>query len=59
MLRMLEYACMYLKKQSSEYGKILNVSDAVHWIKSLFKLCSSYQDRQIQGTFKVKKVNNI
>ena len=29
-LNMLEYACIYLNKQSSEYTRILNVSDAVH-----------------------------
>ena len=28
MLNMLKHACIYLNKQSSEYAKILNVSDA-------------------------------
>ena len=31
MLNMLEYVWIYLNKQSSEYARILNVSDAVHW----------------------------
>ena len=35
MLNMIEYAGIYLKKQSVEYAKILNVSDAVHSIRSL------------------------
>ena len=43
-LNMIEYACLYLKKQHAEYARILNVSDAVHSI-SLYKLLSSYQDR--------------
>ena len=34
-LSMLEYASIYLKKQSAEYGTILNVSDAVHSMRSL------------------------
>ena len=29
MLNMLEYSCIYLDKQNSEYARILNVSDAV------------------------------
>ena len=36
MLNMIEYADVYLKKQSTEYARIiLNVSDAVHSIRSL------------------------
>ena len=36
MLNMIEYANIYLKKQSAEYARIiLNVSDAVHSIRSL------------------------
>ena len=36
MLNMIEYANIYLKKQSAEYARIiLNVSDAVHSISSL------------------------
>ena len=35
-LNMIEYADVYLKKQSAEYARIiLNVSDAVHSIRSL------------------------
>ena len=41
---MLEYAYMYLNEKSSEYVRVLNVSDA-HSIRSLYKLVSSYQDR--------------
>ena len=33
MLNMLKHACIYLNKQSSEYAKILNVSDTVHSIR--------------------------
>ena len=43
---------MILRKQSAEYARILNVSDAVHSIRSLYKLLSSYQDRHIQNTVK-------
>ena len=45
MLHMLEYACIYLDKQSSKYARILNVSIAVCSISSLYKLLSSYRDR--------------
>ena len=38
MLHMLEYVCIYLNKQSSEYARILNVPDAVHSIMSPYKL---------------------
>ena len=51
-LNVIEYADVYLKKQSAEYTRIiLNVSDAVHIIRSLI-LLSSYQDRRIQNTVK-------
>ena len=46
------YAGMYLKKQSTEYARILNVPDAVHSVRSLYKLLSSYRDRRIQNTVK-------
>ena len=53
MLNMVEYTDVYLKKQNAEYGRIiLNVSDAVHSIRSLYNLLSSYQDRHIQNTVK-------
>ena len=42
MLNILEYACIYLDKQSSEYARVLNVSDTVHSIRSLYKLLSRY-----------------
>ena len=35
-----QYTSLYLNKKSSEYAKILNVSDAVHSIRSLYKLLS-------------------
>ena len=47
MPRMFEHACIYLKKQSSEYTRILNVSVALHSIRRLCKLWSSYRDRHI------------
>ena len=51
-LNVIEYADLYLKKQSVEYLRIiLNVSDAVHSIKSL-NLLGSYRDRRIQNTVK-------
>ena len=52
MLNMIEYASIYLKKQSAEYARILNVLDAVHSIRSLYKLLSSYRDRRVQNTVK-------
>ena len=33
-----EYAYIYLNKQSAEFARILNMSDAVHNIRSLNKL---------------------
>ena len=47
---MLEYACIDLNKHSSEYARILNVSDAVHSIRSLYKLLSSCRDRDVFQT---------
>ena len=44
---MIEYAGIYLKKQSAEYARILNVFDVVHSIRSLYKLLSSYRDRDV------------
>ena len=38
MLNMVGCGYIYLKKQSSEYARILNVSDAVRSRKSLYKL---------------------
>ena len=35
----------YMNKQSAEYAGILNVSDAVHSVRSLYKLLNSYRDR--------------
>ena len=48
-LNMIGYAGIFLKKQqqSAEYARIMNVLDAVHSIRSLYKLLSSYRDRRI------------
>ena len=47
-----EYSLITLKKNSTEYTRILQVSDAVHSIRSLYKLRSSYRGRCIQNTAK-------
>ena len=53
MLNMVEYTDIYLKKKSAEYAKIiLNVSDAVHSIRSLYNFLSRYRDIHIQNTVK-------
>ena len=53
MLNMLEYIYINLNKQSFEFARILNLSDAVYSItKSLYKLFGSYKDRSIQNTVK-------
>ena len=44
-LNMFEDVCIYLKKQSAEYGRTLNVSHVGHSIRSLYKLLNSYRDR--------------
>ena len=49
-LNMIEYAGIYLKKQSAEYARIINVCDAVHSIRSLYSLLSSYRDRDLFRT---------
>ena len=49
-LNMTEYASIDLKKPSAEYDRILNVSDAVHSKMSLYKLESSYPDRDVLRT---------
>ena len=46
MLNILEYACIYLNKLSFEYVRTLNVSDAVHSIRLLYTLPSSYRERE-------------
>ena len=52
MLNMIEYASIYLNKYSAEYARIMNVSDALHRIRSLYKLPGSYRDRHIRNTVK-------
>ena len=47
-LNMIKYASIYLKE--TEYAKALNVSDAVHNIRSLYKLMSSYRYRDVFRT---------
>ena len=41
-LNIIEYVRIYLKKQSADYAKSLNESDAVHSLKSLYQLLNSY-----------------
>ena len=54
MLNMFKYdGYIYLNKQSSEYDRILNVSDAVRTIRSLYKLLSSSSGHC--QTFKTKR----
>ena len=52
---MIQYAGIYLKKQSAEYVRTLNVSDAVHIIRSLYNLLSSYRDRDVFRTLSTFK----
>ena len=60
-LNVIEHAGIYLKKktQSAEYARILNVPIAVHSIVSLYKLLSSYRDRETYSehcqTFKMER----
>ena len=49
-VNMIEYAGIYLKSQSAEYASILDLSDAVHSIRSLYKLLSSFWDRDVFKT---------
>ena len=51
-LDMIEYSRIYLKKKkkSAEYARILSVSDAVHSIRLLYKLLSSYRERDVFRT---------
>ena len=62
MLNKVRYAYIYLDKQSYEYVKILNVSNAVHSIRPLYKSLSRYRDRRIQNTASsvaaFRKMNN-
>ena len=44
-----------MNKNSSEYVSLLNLSDAVHSIRSLYTGLSSYQDRGVfRTTFKME-----
>ena len=47
---MFEYISLYLNKQSSRNARILDVSDAVHSIRSLYKLLSSFRDIDVFRT---------
>ena len=49
-LNIIEYASIYLKKQIAQYARILNVSDAVHSIRSLHKLLTSYREKEVFRT---------
>ena len=46
-LNMIEYAGIYLKKQNAKYARNLNEFDAIHSIRSPYKLLSSYPDRDV------------
>ena len=46
---MIEYDGIYLEKKPAEYARILTGSDAVHNIRSLYKLLNGYPDRRIQN----------
>ena len=50
MLNIFEYVWIYLNKLSSEYSGILNVSDVVHSIRSMYKVLSNYRDRGVFRT---------
>ena len=52
MLNTTEYSGIYLKKKEAEYARIPDISDAVHSIRSLYKLLRSNRDRRIQSTVK-------
>ena len=47
---MTDNAGIYLKKQSAENGRIVDGSDAIYDIRSLYKLLNSYQDRDVFRT---------
>ena len=49
-LNIIEYVSIYLKKQIAQYARILNVSNAVHSIRSLHKLLTSYREREVFRT---------
>ena len=50
-LLIIEYVSIYLKKkQSAEYATIMNVSDAAHSKRSLYKLVRRYRDRGVFRT---------
>ena len=66
MLKMLEYASISLNTQGLEYARILNVSEAVHSIRLLFKMLSRQRNaietetysKHCQ-TFKMKRFANV
>ena len=49
-LNMIKYVSIYLKNLSAEYARVLNMFDAVHSIGSLYKLLSSYQNKNLLRT---------
>ena len=50
-LNVIEYTSIYLKKkQIAKYARILDVSDAVHNIRSLYKLLGSFRDSDVFRT---------
>ena len=49
--------CLNILKQNSEYGRTLNASDAVHNVRSLYKLLSSYQGQgRFRGTLALRQI---
>ena len=48
-LNMIEYASINMKTWSAEYARIPDVPDAMHSLRSLYKLLSSYWGK---GVFK-------
>ena len=43
----IKYAGIYQEKLSTEYARFLDISDAVHSIKSLYKLLSDCRDKEV------------
>ena len=60
---MSEYTGIYLKKQSAEYVRILNVADAVHNIRVLYKLLWAVVETETYSehrqTFKIERFAKI
>ena len=57
-LNMIEYATIYLKEQSAECARILNVSDAVHKVTIQITVQLSRQ-RLVQNTVKHSRCSSL